>query len=485
MERLYQQIPFLRPFFAGAYGFHLRQLRYGGDTERLTAAALERDYWSTAQWERWSREQLTRLLHHAATTVPYYVRLWQERKRRGDRSSWDLIDNWPILEKDDIRRNFKDLRSVVARSSRSVIETTSGTTGNPVQFVLTRDAIRGWYALCEARFRRWNNVTRHSRWAMIGAQMVTPIAQTTPPFWVWNSSLNQLYMSACHIQPANLASYFEAMQEYDVEYLWGHSSALDALARAALRNPRLRSSVRLVLSSSEPMSKAQSRRISKVFGCPVRETYGMSEMVAAASECSYGSMHLWPDAGYCEVVQGDAPAPRGTSGDLIATSLLNFEMPLIRYRVGDVAVMAPEAYSCGCGRNLPVLGRIEGRSSDVLYTTSGRSLSPSSMEAVFDMDMPVQKAQLIQESLACVRVLYVPDGERSPEAEEAIAAKVRERMGDLSVEVIPVREIPSGPNGKFRAVVCRLSADELRLARSRTKMSQSKTEGISVCGPTA
>lgn len=462
LKSIYSSVPLLRPLLAGAYGYRLRMRRYGGAAEALADAALERDTWTADQWRGWQQQELARMLWHASRRVPYYRDHWNQRRQRGDRSSVELITNWPVLEKSDIRTHFQALRVDRSWIRGSEVETTSGTTGNPLQFIVSRSTVRSWYALCEARFRSWNGISRHDRWAMIGAQLVTPVSQTKPPFWVWNAGLNQLYMSAYHLTPDNLPGYLEAIREARVQYLWGHSSALDALARAVRQRPELRPRLRVILSSSEPLTQRQRSNIEEAFQCPVRSTYGMSEMVIAASECSEGrKLHLWPDAGYSEVLVNDTPVPPGVAGDLVATCLVNWDMPLIRYRVGDRVTLEREERPCACGRCLPVLGNIEGRISEMLYTATGASISPSAMEAVFDFDAPIAESQIIQESLHLLRVRYVPLGGPSQAVEDVLRSRIQARIGDIEVLVEPVVEIPRGPNGKFRAVICRLRPEDI------------------------
>src|SRR5689334_8197187 len=100
--RLYHRLPYpLRPTAASLRGWQLRFWRYGPETEVLAAEALSRECWSPQQWKRWQEERLVSLLHRAATKVPYYREHWAERRRRGDTRSWEVLENWPILEKEE------------------------------------------------------------------------------------------------------------------------------------------------------------------------------------------------------------------------------------------------------------------------------------------------------------------------------------------------------------------------------------------------
>src|SRR5262249_43089394 len=144
--------------------------------------------------------------------------------------------------------------------------------------------VRAWYALMEARWRRWYGVSRHDRWAILGGQLVTPVAQRRPPFWVWNAALRQLYMSSYHLAPHLIPYYLDALRRHRIQYLWGYPSALHALAQEAVRRQRRDLKMTVAIANAEPLFDYQRQTIAEAFQCPVRETYGLAEIVAAASE---------------------------------------------------------------------------------------------------------------------------------------------------------------------------------------------------------
>ena len=184
----------------------------------------------------------------------------------------------------------------------------------------------------------------------------------------------------------------------------------------------------------------------------------MAETTAGASECLSGNLHLWPEAGLAEVIDGDLPVPAGASGELIATGLLNFDMPLIRYRVGDRITLSSNSTQCECGRALPVMASVDGRLDDVLYTFDGRRIGR--LDPIFKSSLPIREAQIVQEALDLVRVNYVPSSNFTPGAERSIVERLQARMGNVRVILEQVDELPRGTNGKFRAVVCNLSPEE-------------------------
>jgi phenylacetate-CoA ligase len=309
----------------------------------------------------------------------------------------------------------------------------------------------------------WYGVSRHDRWAILGGQLVTPVAQRRPPFWVWNAALHQLYMSTYHLAPEHLPAYIDALRQHRITYLWGYPSSLYELALGVLQAGRAGTlPLKVVITNAEPLLPYQRETIRKAFGCEVRETYGMAEIVAAASECETGRLHEWPEVGIVEVLEGGAPVLRGTTGDLVATGLLNEDMPLIRYTVGDRVSLSASRAPCPCGRTQPIVAAIEGRSDDTLVTRDGRRIGR--LDPVFKAGLPIREAQIIQETFDRLRVRFVPAADFTPAAERALEQAIRARVGDMQIVLESLTSIPRTANGKFRAVICKIPpADRLEV----------------------
>ena len=464
---LYHHLPTpARSAAAAMRGLYLRSWRYGPETDRLADEAIDREHWSAAQWAAWRSERLAHVLERAATRVPYYREQWAARRRAGDRASWEVLEHWPILEKDTVRRLGGALVADDCDSGTMFHEHTSGTTGTSLDLWWSRRTVRAWYALFEARWRRWYGVSRTDRWAIIGGQLVTPVARRAPPFWVWNPALRQLYLSAYHIAPDLVPFYLDAMRRYRIRHLFGYSSALHALALGVGAGGACDLHLAVVTTNAEPLFPHQREAIAAAFGCPVRETYGMAEIVTAASECQAGRMHEWPEVGIVECMPADGALGEDASiGDLVCTGLLNDDMPLVRYRVGDRAAWDSDSSPCECGRTLPRIARLEGRADDTLFTRDGRAVGR--LDPVFKSRAPVREAQIVQETLDRVRVRLVPaDGYTSADG-AAIASRIRERLGDIDVTIDEVAAIPRTSNGKLRAVVCQLPESERARVRAR------------------
>lgn len=436
---------------ATARGAQLRLWRYGLDLDRLVEEAAERERWSPSRWQDFHAERLARVLDHAATAVPFYRDSWRARRRAGDRASWDELANWPLLAKEAVRQ---DPRAFLADGSRRRClfeEHTSGTTGSPLTLWLSRSATKAWYALFELRVRRWNGVSRQDRWAIVGGQLVAPVDRRRPPYWVWNAAAHQLYLSAFHISAATVGEYAGALRRREVEYVLGYPSALTAIADAARDAGVTLPRVRTVITNAEPLFDWQRDRITDAFRAEVRNTYGMSEAVAGATECAHRRLHLWPDAGVVEVVgeRDDMTAADGATGRLVCTGLLNPAMPLVRYLCGDRGSTGALS-TCACGRTLPELRSIEGRIDDVVIAPDGRRIGR--LDGIFKSDLGIREAQIIQHRPDFFEILYVPAPGATVARDDLIEA-LRARVGDVRVDTTPTDRVPRTTSGKFRAVI--------------------------------
>lgn len=453
--------PFMRNAAATWRGYQLRSWRYGPETEQLVEEALERDHWSPEQWKTYQENRLGYILHRAATQVPYYRDQWAERRRNGDHASWEYLENWPILKKPPLRENSVAFVAEDCNLKQMYINNTSGTTGTPLKLFIDRKNLRHWYALFEARWRHWYGLSRHENWGILGGQAVVPAESQHPPFWVWNRAMKQLYLSANHVSIQNARSYLAALRDYKITHLVVYTSSATFLAEQILK---LEVSINLpdlraIITNAEPLFDWQRDILAKAFLCEIHETYGMGEMIVGASADNQRRLRLWPEPGYLEILDADEDrqATRGEVGRLIATSLLNSDMPLIRYEVGDRSGFSTEQPAPEDLFQNPILLPIQGRNVDMLVARDGRQVFW--VNPIF-YKLPVVEAQIIQESIDDVTIRYVPAGIFDQTTLKEIEKRLITRMGDVAVTFEEMEKIPRGPNGKFRAVICNLSPEE-------------------------
>jgi phenylacetate-CoA ligase len=454
--KVYDHLPHpLRVLAANVRGFYLRWWRYGPETKKLIEEALERETWNLEQWKTWQEERLSCVLHRAATKIPYYREYWVQQRQRGNQASWSVLENWPILKKEILRENPLAFVADDCDARRMFCDRTSGTTGTPLSIYFRRNILRQYYALFEARLRRWHGISQGERWAIMGGQPIIPFHRKDPPFWIFNRALNQLYLSTYHLTGENVKWYVDALCRYAPTHMIVYPSSASILAATILDKAFEIPKMKGIFSNAELLLEEHKKIISEAFRCPVYNTYGMGEMVGAASECEEGGFHIWPEVGVIEVIDDirDVSVKNGSAGRLILTGLLNEDMPLIRYEVGDRgSLMSPEV-KCACGKSLHLLYGVEGRQNDMILTADGRRIFW--LNPIF-YGLPILEAQIIQETTDKVRVRYVPNSGFTPKAGDLIIERLRARIGMMEVILEQVDKMPRGPNGKFRPVISHL-----------------------------
>ncbi|MCX7217533.1 MAG: hypothetical protein NTY70_00950 [Burkholderiales bacterium] len=216
--------------------------------------------------------------------------------------------------------------------------------------------------------------------------------------------------------------------------------------------------IQVAFVTSERLYDEQREQIATAFGCAVANGYGGRDAGFIAHQCPHGSMHITAEDIIVEIVDTHGlPVPVGESGEIVVTHLATSEFPFIRYRTGDIGVLSDAA--CSCGRGLPVLQEIQGRSTDFLVAHNGTVMHGLALIYIL-RDLPQVRAfKIIQESLDLTRVLVVLEEPLSAELSSKIMLGFRARLGAaVEIQVEQVNEIPAEKSGKFRYVISKVAA---------------------------
>ena len=314
-----------------------------------------------------------------------------------------------------------------------------------------RDAL----ALREVRSANWAGVSFMRPRATFSGRLVEPDPASPGPFYRFNLVERQAYLSAFHLRRETARQYLAALARHRIEWITGYAVSAYLLARFAIEDGlRIDAPVRAVVTTSEKVTRGMRATIEQAFRCPVFEEYSTVENAVFASDCEHHRLHVSPDAGIVELLApDDTPAPPGVAGEVVATCLIRNYQPMIRFRLGDLAMWDPEP--CSCGRQMPVLKEVLGRVEDVIVGPDGREMVR--FHGIFTDQPHIREGQIIQETLTCIRVRVVPAPGFGPADKNNVISRMRQRLG-ASVEIVvePVDAIPRGKSGKFQPVISRL-----------------------------
>ena len=454
---IYNRLPvFIQNAGISVYGLMWQRRRFGGAFQKYLAEFIGRENYSIVQWKQYQTSQLRKLLLHAFDTVPYYQSLFQGNGlTRVDIEIFELSDmnRIPELSKEDLRKFCKtELLSSVKEKGGSFYAS-SGSTGTPTSIVYSHGMHQRISALYEARCRKWAGVKYTDSRGMIGGRRVISDANAKPPYYRYNYSERQIYFSAYHINENTVGNYVFALQKYKPAYMVGYAMSLYILAKFIKGKSLKVPAMQAVLTSSEKLSDEMRQTISDVFQCKVFDAWSGMEWCGLISENEFGQLLLSPDSAIVEVIKPDGShALPGETGELVCTGFLNFDQPLIRYRIGDTVRLAKDQ-TTKCGRAFPVIDEIIGRTEDTVITTDGRMMVR--FHGIFVGLENVMKGQIIQEDYERFVVKVKTNGLTADE-KKLIHNRMVSQVGDVSILVQEVEDIPPGPNGKFKAVISKV-----------------------------
>jgi phenylacetate-CoA ligase len=403
------------------------------------------------QWERLTRsefEEITRslladTLRYAYETVPFYKLGEQSQAfRRADARS---IEAWPVLERQALRTNLVDLLST-RKPVGTFYRCSSASTGDPVRVAWNpHGAAIGWANEHQAML--WHGV---------------PPGVDTLLFWGYGNQAvnwvrNYRVFRTTQLTPDVLEEATRYVLRTQPTLCVGLPSAIAEWARYVRANhphqPRIH--VPFMKLGGEQIYRFQREELEQFFGSRVVETYGCTEMGPIGAECTAGSMHILTSHVHLEIFRDGAPVPEGEFGDIVATSLSNRAMPLVRCKIGDSGRISPDP--CTCGLPYPVLQDLVGRVNDLLLAADGSRVHGSTLGASLRTvlaDVPpgsIRQVLFQQIDQLHWTVLVESDSGFADETAAQLAELVRSTCGEqCRVVVKRVNLVPREASGKFR-----------------------------------
>lgn len=443
--------------------FPLQERLKRHDSVAVRRRLEESQWWSRGRIAELQRERLARFIARVAATVPYYRRQFSEHgvAPAEVREVTDLA-RLPFLTKDVVRSN---LEALTADGAVGLVRmNTGGSTGQPMIFMVGRERVSHDVG-AKWRATRWWGVDIGDPELVVWGSPIELGAQDRLRILRDRIFRTRLF-SAFKLSEARIDELLRDLERRPPRMLFGYPSALALIAeRAEQRGVMLAGrGIRVAFVTAEKCYPHQRAPIARVFGCPVANGYGGRDAGFIAHECPNGGLHVSAEDIVLEIVDtAGAALPAGKLGEITVTHLASAEFPFVRYRTGDMGVLS--AAACGCGRGLPLLEEVSGRSTDFIRAADGSLMHGLSLIYVV-RDLPgIAGFKIIQESIDWVRVLVVPGAGYSAEIAARLSSGMRQRLGEgIEVVVECVREIPPETSGKYRYVVNAIGSPPVRNA---------------------
>jgi phenylacetate-CoA ligase len=363
------------------------------------------------------------------------------------------FSNIPLLDKDILHERNKDLQSQDLDRRKWYRNSSGGSTGEPAQFIQDQE-FADWGRAAGLFFDLWAG---HS----IGDSKVV--------YWITNRDRlvsttklksrvavalrKETWFDSGRMSPEQMGLFLDLIAELQPAQLLALPESLYELARFAANEGVELLPPRGIVTTGTTLYPWMREAIEGVFGTRVFNWYGSREVSGIAMECdAHVGMHVCMPLQHIEILRPDgSPTFPGEVGEVVVTCLTSWAMPLIRYRIGDLAAWAENP--CPCGRSWPMLQEVAGRTRDLFVKKDGTRIRIS--ENVFYRYAWIRKFQVVQEDYELVRAIIVPDGGSERAIREYSAdilqmrTAIRSRMGpECMVEVDLTDRISTTASGK-------------------------------------
>ena len=438
--------------------FPLHERLKGHDSVAVRRGMEQSQWWSPEQIAALQLQRLRALLSQAEK-VPYWRDLFAELKfdPRSVASVADL-QALPLLDKATIRAHTEAMKHPQAQGLKRF--NTGGSSGEPLIFFIGNERVSHDVA-AKWRATRWWDVDIGDREIVVWGSPIELGSQDRIRA-MRDKLLRTELLPAFEMSQARLDHFVATIRARRPKMLFGYPSALSHIARhAEQRGQRMDDlGIRVAFVTSERLYDDQRDTIARVFGCKVANGYGGRDAGFIAHECPHGGMHLTAEDVIVEIVDAAGRVlPAGQSGEIVVTHLATKDFPFIRYRTGDVARL--DDSPCACGRGLPQLRDIQGRTTDFVVAADGTVMHGLALIYIL-RDLPgVDAFKIVQHDRLRCSVQIVAQPGVGADADAVIVAGFRRRLGsEVQVQVERVAGIAPERSGKYRYVVSRVSLPE-------------------------
>lgn len=432
--------------------FFILGKRYKFNLAEMTRFVMASQYWAEEQIYEYQLKHLKNILSHAYCKVPYYSSLMRNLGMEpGDIKSMDDLRFFPILRKETIQDDFSSFLAQDFQKYHPLLRSTGGTTGIPFKYY---NDIASWGLNWATKIRTfaWGGYRfGQDQIAVLKGGALSRKGRFALGTRFWRFMQMNYTIDIMQMSEADIVTHLNAIRRRKIHYLRGYPSALLTLARSLNKQGSI-IPMKGIFTTAEMLYDCHRDEIQKAFGCDVTDAYGCGDGMAGASQCEvHTAYHVNVETSFMEIVCENNH--KTEDGEIVVTSLHDYAMPFIRYAPGDLAVKKGGA--CICGRHLPLIQKITGRTSDLITLPNGRVINGLSIPFEI-MTESLKQFKLVQEEDDRLVLYIVPkDSFCGNDLTKLHSLLIHLAGNGVKVEVIPLREIEQTVSGKRRYIVSR------------------------------
>jgi len=404
---------------------------------------------------KFQQRYLENLILHSYKNVPYYQNIFDEMNLvHNEKVNLSRFHEIPILTKDLLRKHQKELISKDYLKRKWVYNYSGGSTGEPTMFIQD-NYYRKWYTASNKYYFQdmlninESNVKKILLWGSPQDLFKGSIGFKNKMI---NWFTNTLVLNSFKMTENDMKSYIKSINTYKPDLIRGYAGSLYELAKFSEKNKLHMHKPKKLISSAETLTSNMRTKIETVFGTKLYDLYGSRETASIAGECKDGLIHIFSFNNYLEIIdRNNNPTVEDQEGRVIITTLHNLSMPLIRYELGDIAVLGPKV--CSCGNYLPCLKKIYGRLEEQFIKKDGSIVIGYFFVHLLGVLLNkgyLKKFQVIQEDFDRIKIRAILEKDLPESEKNEIEQKIRVSMGmDCKIVWDFVDSIPKTKSGKY------------------------------------
>lgn len=406
--------------------------------------------------ETLSLQQRIDLIKYAYHYCPFYKKIYDKYgfhpSQIKSEKDWR---NVPIIEKNMIKRHTPEFFSVLANQNKLCPSSTGGSTGMPLVVYKSKNVhyeVLAWRALSWYGIGPWDNE------AIVHRRVPTTVFKLWLNRGLWWPT-KRSYLNATNISDAKIRIFIDEIKKFRIKWVVGYCGSLEYVADYIINNTIVIDSVKLVWSTSSPLTQIVREKLEKAFRCPVMDQYGCCEMGnIALQKPTENCLTVNSDYVHIDIVNGNTHVPEGVVGDICITDLHCKEFPLIKYRLGDRASIISSMNKSHDG--FPKLSFVKGRTTDMLPLPNGDVLDGSYLTTICDKYIEyISCYQIYQESNFNI-IFYVVPKEDNPFTDNIIS-RIKNHLFKISNNQIDIKikKVSSIPDfaGKRKFIISELT----------------------------
>jgi len=397
-------------------------------------------------------EQLKKLIHFVYQNVPYYAKLFKKLELKpSDINTIKDLERLPILTKAIIKKNWQDFIPRNISKYGYVNGSTGGSTGVPLKYRMSLEDYERGIAIPR---RGWGyaGYKLGDKVAVIAGSSLIPTAKSEIKKRIQNFFLNTRHYSSFNMSEQKLFDYFHDINKWKPDFIYGYASSIYIFAKFIKDNDlTLNFYPKAIFSTAEKLFDKQRYPIEQVFNTKVFDEYGLNDGGVSAYECEkHNGMHIDTERAILEVVNNSGEQIINKEGRILATSLYNYALPFIRYDTGDLGVISD--LECTCGRKMPLLKKIVGRTTDFLKLNNVIIGSPVLTVLMGKFD--IEQYQIIQTNANSITCKIVKGDTYDEKRDEGFIKKSFYRhVGEINIKFNYVNLIPTVRGRKYKFII--------------------------------